>query len=202
MVRQPRTCWRCGRTGVNAFRSLRGAAGGDDWVCAHEDPCLRRLRTRRRATAREADGRPRTSPIAPPDLSERVACVIGSDDEATTAIAAVLADYAAMQVDRLGLECRTLDLLVRRDYGLVVLDARADDPVALLNELGRRLAAARRRDVASVVVHGDGPVTPTLELLCAASEAPRVRRPFDVPTLLAAVAEGTGVGATPVASSM
>lgn len=129
-------------------------------------------------------------------------CVIGSDVEAIEVVAEVLVDYAAIEVDRLVLDLRCLDLVRRRDYGLVIVDAHPTDPIAVLNELGRRLGMARRRGVATVLIHGGGPLSPALELFCATTSAAELVRPFDVPSLLAAVAEATGATAGSVGAAV
>lgn len=189
---QLRTCLRCGRVGVNAYRSTTPAFGQRGWVCTHEEPCLRRMRVRHRSVARAFEGRPRTSPIAPIDLSERMACVIGSDLGSSEVLAAVLADTAGVEVDRTGPGRRALDLVRRSDYGVVVVDVHPEDSVAFLNELARRLGAARRRGVATVVVQAPGPSSPAIEFLCAATRAVRLHRPFDADDLMAAVGQAAG----------
>lgn len=138
-----------------------------------------------------SEGRPRTSPIAPAHLSERPACVIGADDESVDALAGTLVEFTAAEVDRLNLSRRSLELVSRRDYALIVIDARADDSVAFMNELSRRLASARRRDSAIVVCHDAGPLTPALEHLLGRTGAEGVLRPLDADRFMLAVRRST-----------
>ena len=186
-----RTCVRCGRTGTNAFRPIPTDEAHIGWMCTHQEPCVARMRTRHRSDARQHEGRPPTSPIAPPHVSERPACVIGSEAASVSGIADTLEEWAAVEVDRLDVTRRSLDCVSRRDYGLVIIDARAQDPVAYLNELARRLHMKRRRECSILVCHGaDGP-SPAVERLIRRLGAPSVRRPVDASVLMAAVTAGS-----------
>jgi len=168
------------------------------WVCSHAEPCIARMRSRHRSGARRVEGRPPTSPIAPSHLSERAACVVGGDAESVHTLADVLSEFAAVDVDRLDLSRRSLDLLARRDYGLVVIDSHVDDPLAFTNELTRRLALRRRRDCSVVLCHSQGPLTPGLEGLAEKLEARCVERPFDARQFMGSVS--AAVEGEPVAA--
>ena len=185
--REVRTCVRCGRTGSSAFRPIPLDHGQMGWMCSHVDPCVARMRTRHRSGIRRSEGRPPTSPIAPTHLSERAACVIGSDASSVDQLADILAEFAAVDVDRLDLSRRSLDLVSRRDYGLVVIDNQADDSVAFANELTRRLKMTRRRGCAVVIARDDGPMSPAVERLTSGLGAPSVTRPCDATSFMTAV---------------
>lgn len=148
---------------------------------------MARMRTRHRSDARASVGRPPTSPIAPAHLSERPACVIGSDAASVAALAEVLEEFAAAEVDRLDSSRASLDRISRRAYGLVVLDARDDDPVAFVNELARRLTAKQRTECAVLVCREPGEVTPALERLTQRLGVPSVIRPVEAASFMAAV---------------
>lgn len=156
------------------------------WVCVHEGPCLERTRMRRRATARTAQGRPAQSPIAGLSWDARRACVIGSEAGSRDAIAAALGDLRGIDVDCEDLARRPIETLTRREFGLIVADVRAGDPVALLGELARRLAGASRRGVPVVVAYepGEGD-RPAIESLIREARAFGVPRPVDANALLA-----------------
>lgn len=192
--REIRTCIRCGRAGLNAFRPIPTDHGRMGWVCTHVDPCVARMRTRHRSGSRASAGRPPTSPIAAAHVSERPACVIGSDRFSVDTLADILAEFAAAEVDRLDPSRRSLDQLSRRDYGLVVIDARADDSVAFVNELARRLATARRRDRAVVVCCNPNLMTPAIERLVGGTGAQCAPRPFDPRSFMGAVRSATEGG--------
>ncbi len=178
---------RCGRTGTNAFRPIPTDAGVMGWICTHVEPCVARMRVRHRSDVRQSAGRPPTSPIAPPHISERPACVIGSNRASVEALAATLSELAAMEVDRLDFSRRSLDQVSRRDYGLVVLDAGDQDPVAFVNELSRRLATRQRRECAVIVCRGPEPASPAIEHLIQRLAAPTVERPVSGAMLMAAI---------------
>jgi hypothetical protein len=190
--RQTRTCIRCGRTGWNAFRPIPTDHGRMDWICTHLDPCVARMRTRHRSGSRRSEGRPPTSPIAPAHLSERPTCVVGSDRASVDALADTIVEFTAADVDRLDPSRRSLDQLSRRDYGLVVIDARPDDPVAFVNELARRLGSSRRRECTLVVCHDPGPLSPALEHLVRRTGARAVPRPVEGERFMDAVRRATG----------
>lgn len=179
---------RCGRTGTNAFRPIPTDAGAMGWICTHVEPCVARMRVRHRSDVRQSEGRPPTSPIAPPHINERPACVIGSDPASVEQLAATLAELAAMEVDRLDCTRRSLDQVSRRDYGLVVLDAGDQDPVAFVNELSRRLATRQRRECAVLVCRGPEPASPAIEHLIQRLGAPTVEHPVTGAALMAAIA--------------
>ena len=134
-MRERRTCVRCGRVGFNAFQPV-SAADRRTWACTHVDTCVERARLRRRSQARRAGGRPATSSIAPTDLTDRPACVIGSNSASVAQLQKLLTGVAGIEVECLPLTIRSLDIVSRRDFGLVVFDAQATDSIALLNELG------------------------------------------------------------------
>lgn len=186
-----RTCIRCGRTGFNAFRPIPTDHGPMGWICTHVDPCVARMRTRHRSGSRASAGRPPTSPIAAAHLSERPACVIGSDRSSLDLLSGILGELAAADVDRLDLSRRSLDQVSRRDYGLVVIDARAEDSVAFVNELARRLGSGRRRDRAVVVCCDTTQMTPAVERLIRGTGAQCAVRPLDSRTFMSAVRNAT-----------
>jgi hypothetical protein len=190
--RQSRTCIRCGRNGWNAFRPIPTDHGRMGWICSHVDPCVARMRTRHRSGSRLTEGRPPTSPIAPAHLSERPTCVIGSEQESVEALADTIVEFAAADVDRLDPSRRSLDQLSRRDYGLVVIDARPNDPVAFVNDLARRLGSPRRRECALVVCHDPGQLSPALEDLVRRTGARAVLRPVDGVQFMEAVRRASG----------
>lgn len=170
------------------------------WICTHIDPCVARMRTRHRTGSRRSAGRPPTSPIASAHLSERPACVIGSARRSVDELADILVEFAAADVDRLDLARRSLDLISRRDYGLVVVDARAEDSVAFTNELTRRLASSRRRECVVLVCHGPEPMSPALEHLVARTGAEGVPRSHGADEFMAAVRRAGDGGLVPAAS--
>lgn len=189
--RRSRTCVRCGRSGLNAFRPIVTDPGRVSWLCVHEEPCVARMRIRHRSVARASAGRPPTSPIAGAHLSERPAAVIGSQRASVDALADLLEELTAAVVDRLDFSRRGLDLVGRRDYGLVVLDAHPDDPVACMNQLARSLSSARRRDCAVVVRHAWDDPRPTLEQLIRLTRAVTVDGPLDADRVMGAVNQAT-----------
>lgn len=170
------------------------------WICTHVDPCVARMRTRHRTGSRRSAGRPPTSPIAPAHLSERPACVIGSGRDSVDELAQILVELAAAEVDRLDLSRRSLDLISRRDYGLVVVDAHSDDSVAFTNELTRRLASSRHRECTVIVCHGPEPMSPALEHLVARTAAEGVLRPHGSDQFMAAVRRAADGDLVPAAS--
>ncbi len=182
---------RCGRTGTNAFRPIPTDRGAMGWICTHVEPCVARMRVRHRSGVRVSEGRPKTSPIAPPHINERPACVIGSDADSVATLANGLAEIAAMEVDRLDCSRRALEQVSRRDYGLVVLDAGDQDPVAFVNELSRRLATKQRHECAVLVCRGPQPASPAIEHLIQRLGAPTLERPVSGAALMAAVTKLT-----------
>ena len=170
------------------------------WICTHVDPCVARMRTRHRTGSRRSAGRPPTSPIAPAHLSERPACVIGSARHSVDELAEILVELAAADVDRLDLSRRSLELISRRDYGLVVVDARPDDSVAFVNELTRRLASSRRRECMVVVRHDPEPMSPALEHLVARTSAEPVLRPRGADGVMEAIRRASEGDRVPAAS--
>jgi hypothetical protein len=108
----------------------------------------------------------------------------------------MLAVTMGVEVDRLGLSTRDVDRVWKRDYGLVLYDATPDDPVALINQLSRGLAASRRRGTMIVVCHDADSYGPALEDLTTALDAIRLRRPVHPMAIL----DATGLSGAPVAS--
>jgi hypothetical protein len=190
--RGSKTCVRCGRVGYTAFRTVQHGDGATIDVCAHPVPCEKRRGRRRRVAARAATGRPPTSSIAPPDFATRRAAIIGTDAESVDVLAGALDDYLTVEVDRLSLDRRAIEALANREYGVVVVDAQPGDAIALLNDLGRRLAAARTRHAAVVVCQTVGDRTPSLDRLVELTRATVVEKPFDASTFVAAVAAASG----------
>ena len=184
-ARRQRTCIRCGRTGSNAFRPVSPA---DDraWACTHLDTCAARARLRRRGLARLTDGRPATSSIAPADLTEKTACVIGTDDAAVARVAQLVELTIGVEVDRLRLTHRAIDRVWRRDYGLVLYDATPSDSVALMNQLARGLAACRRQGTMVIVCHDVDALGPALERLTQEVDAVPLAKPIRPMALLRA----------------
>jgi hypothetical protein len=121
-----------------------------------------------------------------------MACVIGSDAESVETLADVLGEFAAVEVDQLDTSRRSLDVIRRRDYGLVVIDSRVDDSLAFVNELTRRLGHGRRRDCTVLLCHREGPLTPSLEALVRSVGPHTLARPFDAHGFMQAVAAALG----------
>ena len=139
----------------------------------------------RRAAARAATGRPRQSPIVGFSWDHRRACVIGSEPASREVIASALGHLGSMEVVSLDLTSRSIGALAQRDYGLVIADVRAGDPVALLGGLARRLAGPARRGVPVAVVHApDDGASPAIESLVREVGGHRLMRPIDPKTLL------------------
>jgi hypothetical protein len=135
-----------------------------------------------------------TSPIAPVDLSEMTVCVIGSDPDAANMLGQVIREYAASDVDVLMLDRRGVYRASRGQYGLVVFDARPSDPVALVNDLGRRLAGLHRRRIPVVVCHSLGWVGPVVDQVIRQTDAHVATRPLDAGTFMRVVAGALGTG--------
>lgn len=187
-MRERRACVRCGRVGFNAFQPV-SAADRRTWACTHVETCVERARLRRRSLARRAGGRPATSSIAPTDLTDRPACVIGSNPASIAQLQKLLTGVAGVEVECLPLAIRSLDIVSRRDFGLIVFDAQATDSIALLNELTRRLAGMQRRGTAIIVCHDPAVRGPSLEQLIDKAGASGLARPVSA----AAILEATGV---------
>jgi hypothetical protein len=195
--RATRRCARCGREGRNAYRSLHADVGGTLWVCTHEETCVERTRLVRRAAARTVQGRPSQSPIVALPWEARRACVIGSDPASRHAIVTALGDFGGIEAEGLDLKRRSLELLSSRDFGLIVADVRAVDPVAMLGELARRLSGVSRRGVPVIIAYArsDGE-RPAIEALIRRCGAYRLMRPVDGAALLAMVDALIGLGST------
>jgi hypothetical protein len=160
-------------------------AGIDVWFCTHEETCVARMRHRHRNGGRptgEADGL-----LVGFDAGERPICVIGSDPAGVDGLAAMLEALSTGDVARLDLSPRSLMLLARRDWALVVADLRATDPLALVNDLTRRLAPVRRQQVPVVVVRDDGDLRPSLESLLMLAATASIVRPIHPVALLDAL---------------
>jgi hypothetical protein len=184
-----RRCSRCGREGRNAFRRI--VPGMDVWLCTHEETCVTRMRHRHR----NGGGRPAADDdglLAGFDAGERPICVIGSDPAGVDELAAMLEALSAADVDRLDLSPRSLMRLGRRDWALVVADLRATDPLALVNDLTRRLVPVRRQQVPVVVVRDDGDLRPSLETLLLLAATATIVRPIHPVTLLDALSGRSG----------
>ena len=125
-----------------------------------------------------ADGRPATSSIAAADLTEKAACVIGTDDAAVSRVAQLVELTVGVDVDRLPLTARAVDRVWKRDYGLVLYDATRSDPVALMNQLARGLAACRRQGTMVIVCHDADALGPALERLTQEVDAIALTRPL------------------------
>lgn len=190
-MRERRVCVRCGRVGFNAFQPV-SAADRRTWACTHVETCVERARLRRRSLARRAGGRPATSSIAPTDLTDRPACIIGSNAGSVAQLEKLLTGVAGVEVECLPLTIRSLDLVSRRDVGLVLFDAQATDSIALLNELTRRLAGMRRRGTAIIVCHDPAVKGPTLEQLINKAGATGLPRPVSPLEILEATGAGHG----------
>lgn len=113
-----------------------------------------------------------------------------------TRIEQMLSLTMGVDVDRLALTNRAVDRVWKRDYGLVLYDATPGDPVALINQLSRGLAASRRRGTVIVVCHDADSFGPALEDLTHAVDAIRLRRPVHPMAIL----DATGLSGAPVAS--
>lgn len=98
----------------------------------------------------------------------------------------LLTGVAGVEVECLPLTIRSLDIVSRRDFGLVVFDAQTTDAIALLNELTRRLAGLRRRGTTIIVSHDAAAKGPSLEQLIAKAGASGLARPVNAITILEA----------------
>lgn len=186
--RATRRCARCGREGRNAYRRVHADVGGTMWVCTHEEPCIERTRLLRRAAARTVHGRPSQSPIAGFSWDGRRACVIGSDAASRHAIVTALGDLGGIEAEAVDLERRSIELLSCRDFGLVLADVRATDPVALLGELARRLSGVTRRGVPVIIAYaGSDGERPAIEALIRQCGGYRLTHPVDGASLQAMV---------------
>ena len=154
------------------------------WACTHLDTCAARARLRRRGLARLNDGRPATSSIAPADLTEKIACVIGTDDAAVSRVAQLVELTVGVEVDRLRLTHRAIDRVWRREYGLVLYDAQPSDSVALMNQLARGLTACRRQGTMVIVCHDVDAFGPALERLTQQVDAIPLAKPLRPMALL------------------
>ena len=197
---EPRICVRCGRVGSYAFRPVASSSATPAWMCSHEGPCLERLRADRRRRSRDRSHRPRTSQITPEDLSERPACVIGSDEESIAHISALLSEFGGAEVERLPLDRRALNRLPRLGVSVVVVDSHASDPIALVNELTRRLGALAERGTPVVVCRSSGTSRPSTERLIQATAARTAERPFDASSLMVAVRSAMDAAASDLAA--
>ena len=146
----------------------------------------------RRAGSKRANGRSDRSPIPGLDLCDKPACIIGSAPESAAILADALTELAAVDVECLDLSQRSLLVLGRREFGLVIADVHRTDPVALLDGLSRRLAGLARRGVPVVVCHPSNEVGPAVEGLVAEAGAHRLRRPVPATALLSLVGNVLG----------
>ena len=187
-ARPLRRCARCGREGRNAFRTI-AADRWDVWICTHEETCVARMHQVHRSHATRHNA-PRTSGSAF-DAGERPVCVIGVDADAVDDVASLVAGLTAADVDALVLSRASLNRLSRRDYALVVAIVRETDPVALVNDLTRRLLPFRRRAVPVIVACPTATMSPAVRTLAGATASVRITRPVDAPALLDALAATT-----------
>lgn len=157
------------------------------WLCSHEATCIARTRLRARRDAKAATNADRSLPF----LAKPVA-VIARDPEALSLVQQVLTEFAGLDVDPLDGSPRSLAYLMQREYDCVVVDAVRTDPVGFTSDLTRRVASLRARGVPVVICRTPGEAGPAHETLVERSRAVVVERPFDVPTLIAAVAAATG----------
>ncbi len=153
---------------------------------------MERARLRRRSLARRAGGRPATSSIAPTDLTDRPACIIGSNPASVSQLEKLLTGVAGLELECLPLTIKSLDIVSRRDFGLVVFDAQATDSIALINELTRRLAGMRRRGTAIIVCHEPALKGPSLEQLINKAGASDLARPVSAIAILEATGAADG----------
>jgi CheY-like chemotaxis protein len=193
-LRPLRRCVRCGREGRNAFRPMRGTAPGAAWLCAHAEPCHERARLRQRAAAKRAQGRPVQSPISGWSLDERRVLVLSADPESRTALQGLLSDVASADVECLGLDRRSIELLGRREFGMVVVDVRRGDPVAILNGLARRLSRLVWRGVPVVLIRGVQDDGPAIEAL-AQTATYALARPVE-PDVIVSIVNGLATEST------
>jgi hypothetical protein len=171
-----RSCVRCRREGAYAFRRLIIAGEERGWICSHSEPCVARARL----IARRA----RRSGAAATPFLERPIAVIGSDVEATALIDQVLTELGSFDVDRLDATPASLARLTAREYGAVVVDTSASDPVWFLGELTRRLAPMGRRGIPIVACVTPGATGPGLTRLLDGARALTVDRPFEASDLI------------------
>lgn len=191
-LRPLRRCARCGREGRNAYRPMRGAATAELWLCTHAEPCLERTRLLQRASAKRAHGRPPQSPISGWSLEDRRIVVVGGDEASRTALADLVSDATSAEVDCLALDRRGLDMLSRRECGLVIADVRQGDPIAILDGLDRRLSRIAWRGATVLVVHGPGDEGPAVEAIVRAPNVIALTRPVR-PSALVGIISGLDV---------
>ena len=104
-----------------------------------------------------------------------------------------LSDLGSFEVEELELARRSIERIGSRDFGLIVLDVHAGDPVALLGDLARRLAGASRRGVPVVAVHDEASTQlPAIESLITRQSGRRLTRPFEPEALLALIGDFGG----------
>lgn len=179
-----RRCVRCGREGRNAFRPIRGSTAGAVWLCSHAEPCHERSRLQQRAAAKRAQGRPSQSPISGWSLDDHRVLVLGTDPAARTSLETLLSDVTSADVESLHLDRRSIDLVGRRELGMVVADVRHGDPVALLNGLARRLSRLVWRGIPVVLIHGQSEMSPAIEALVRDATTHVLTRPVEAADLV------------------
>ena len=187
--RPQRSCVRCGRRGRNAFRRImvEGLEGG--WLCSHEATCVSRARLRARRRLKD----PSTDERALPLFVKPVA-VMGRDPRGVALIEQILTEFAGIDVDPLDASPSAMAHLTHREYDAVVIDLARTDPVGYVSDLARRLTRMRARGVAMIVCCTPGVRGPALESLIDRAEAGVVERPFDVGSLIRALASAAGGG--------
>lgn len=129
--------------------------------------------------ARRQGGRSAWSPISGYEPGERAIGVVSSDPIVRAVLAEAADALAPMGAEALDLSTRTLERLGRADFGLVVADLREADPVALVDGLGRRLVAVRRRGAAVLVCHWPGAdaTRPAIRAVAESVASHRLLRP-------------------------
>ena len=147
---------------------------------------MARTRLRARRDSKAVGSSERSLPF----LAKPVA-VIGQNADALRLIEQVLTEFAGFDVDRLDPSPRSLAYLTHREYDCIVIDAARTDPVGYTSDLIRRLVAVRARGVPVVVCRTPGTSGPSLEALVQRTQALVVERPFDVPTIIEAIATAT-----------
>lgn len=199
--RTSRTCFRCGRTGSNAFeRVIDPETDAPGWACSHVEPCAARRRSQWRAGRRAGLGRPRSSPLLAWGDEGQQTCVIGSDPSAVSTLEHVLRELTPLEVERLDLSPRSMMKLSRGKYCVVVVDAGPSDPLAYCNEVYRRLNTASRRQLPIVICSAeDQPPRPPLRALVGRPNVRLVDRPARPDDLVSAVSEALHANRTAVA---
>lgn len=106
-----------------------------------------------------------------------------------------LGDLGGIEAEGVDLERRSIELLSCRDFGLILADVRAADPIAMLGELARRLGGVTRRGLPVIIAYAPGDrARPAIEALIRQCGAYTLVHPIDGAALLAMVDALIGLG--------